>query len=452
MNENRDAVNNAWNLIKQGNYRDALAVLEAYSPNDLSSHYFLASLLLECYNKLEMYNKASNCGENLCTQKNCSPSIKQNYAWSLYFAYFKKNEVLPLEEAIPLIERIASLTDCTKKVNPLVLTIFSYLTKNKQLSPEIIIQLLDMLKFDLLDDKAVNGKNKYQTFPSQKEKYICYYTKALFLEKNYSRCIACCKRALELSTNYDNFKNKGNPSEDASLCLPDVKNALFISPANLIWIKRYLALSLFYLGEYEQAYLLMQEIIKQKKDWFLYYELSQITQKLNKIEDALRYAAIAAYSLGDIEMKIHLWEYLYQLLLQTKNFPQAVKILSLSAAVRAQKGWKISPSLKQEIDKHNLQPENLPSYKNIFTELKPWFIEMSYSGSEVLTGYISNILASNKAGFITTGKKYYYFKTSSCLFEPEYIVPNTKVSFNTEKSFDPKKQKDSIIAVNIKRI
>ena len=52
MNENRDAVNNAWNLIKQGNYRDALAVLEAYSPNDLSSHYFLASLLLECYNKL----------------------------------------------------------------------------------------------------------------------------------------------------------------------------------------------------------------------------------------------------------------------------------------------------------------------------------------------------------------------------------------------------------------
>ena len=124
MNENRDAVNNAWNLIKQGNYRDALAVLEAYSPNDLSSHYFLASLLLECYNKLEMYNKAINCGENLCTQKNCSPSIKQNYAWSLYFAYFKKNEVLPLEEAIPLIERIASLTDCTKKVNPLVLTIF----------------------------------------------------------------------------------------------------------------------------------------------------------------------------------------------------------------------------------------------------------------------------------------------------------------------------------------
>ncbi len=201
-----------------------------------------------------------------------------------------------------------------------------------------------------------------------------------------------------------------------------------------------------------QAINLAEEIIKQKKDWFLYYELSQITQKLNKIEDALRYAAIAAYSLGDIEMKIHLWEYLYQLLLQTKNFPQAVKILSLSAAVRAQKGWKISPSLKQEIDKHNLQPENLPSYKNIFTELKPWFIEMSYSGSEVLTGYISNILASNKAGFITTGKKYYYFKTSSCLFEPEYIVPNTKVSFNTEKSFDPKKQKDSIIAVNIKRI
>jgi tetratricopeptide (TPR) repeat protein len=452
MNQKSEIVNNAWNLMKQGNYKDALPILETSLNEDLSQNYFLASLLLDCYNKLGLYQKAIALGEELCSKENCWASIKQSYAWSLYFAYFKNSATLSPEEAIPILDKMALITDCNKKVNPLSLSIFSYLSQNKQITPELTIQLLDMLKFDLLDDKPVQLKKNGKTLASPKERFICYYTKALYMEKNYSRCIACCKRALELSSNskrqttFNDAQNKATTNADSN------QAALFISSDNLIWIKRRLALSLYYLGEYDQAEEIMEQIIKKKKDWFLFYELSQIVYKKNEPEKALSYAAIASSTFGDAEMKIHLWDFLYQLLVETKNYPQAVKVLSLSAAIRFQKGWNISPSQKQELAKYNLIPEKLPPFKGILNELKPWFAEISYAENERLTGYIANLLPHNKAGFINSGKKSYYFKVSSCLFSPEFIVPNTKVSFIPESSYDPKKQKDSVIAVNIKRI
>lgn len=40
MNQNSETVNNAWNLMKQGNYKDALPLLEASLNEDLSQNYF----------------------------------------------------------------------------------------------------------------------------------------------------------------------------------------------------------------------------------------------------------------------------------------------------------------------------------------------------------------------------------------------------------------------------
>lgn len=439
----------AQKLIFAQQFSSALPILECiWGLPQNSNNLFLASMLLNCYNKLGLYDKALPLGEALCAREGCWDSIKLSYAWCLYFAHFKTPSVLPVEKVITLLERIEDLSGQKQALNPLVLSTFAFIATNNQLAPTLVLQLLAKLDCNLLDDKPSRLNGKPFALPSPKEQYICHYSKALFMAEQYPQCIDYCKQALA-GAQEANLPDAG----EANLAKGQAPNTprIIISPDNLVWIKRRLALSMFHTGDYAPANTLMQEIVLRKQDWFLYHELSKIALAMSHNEDALGYAVLAAITAGDVEMKIHLWDLLYEILATGGYYQQAVQVLSLAASIRYAKGWKMEAKLIQELAKFNLTPPNLPNYRQIYQELKPWLTAVPYLNKQSFEGVIASILPHGKAGFIRSGEISYYFKTSDCHFAPHHATPNLTVTFCLASSFDLKKQKESTIAVNIAR-
>jgi hypothetical protein len=63
----------------------------------------IGSMLLTCYQKLGLLDKAIALGSSLCSAQNCWDSIKQSYAWVLYFAHFKNLPVPIRKKQLPLL-------------------------------------------------------------------------------------------------------------------------------------------------------------------------------------------------------------------------------------------------------------------------------------------------------------------------------------------------------------
>lgn len=411
-------------LCQEGNHRNALPILEAMhkSAEMNAPSFFVGSLLLTCYQKLSMWDSALSLGEELCSLCDCWQSIKLSYAWVIYFHAFKNRYEQSIEEAIRKIDTIEELLAKDTQKLPLILAIFNLVSKNNQMSSELGIQLLEKLDFQALKT-YVPSKSSGTSFAEQ---YTSLYSKALFSGEKFSKCVAFCRCAL-----------------DETVCLTE---------DNRIWMLRRLALSHYRLGDAEQAFTILQQVILLKPEWYILFELAQVCDTLQKASEALQFAARAATANGELEMKIHLWHFLYKLLLKAKRFPEAVNCLSLVASIRVNKAWKLDSALISEIALYNLKPEDLPEPILLFKQLKPLFQDFSADPSSTAAGVITRLLPHGKAGFIKSGENSYYFRTSDLCFPAAQIVSGIKVLFCLQKSFDPKKQTESKIAVNIRLV
>ncbi len=416
----------AQKLYKDGDYHSSLPLLEYiyYESKDAAPILFVGSMLLGCYQKLSLWDKALMLGESLSKLDDCWDSIKNSYAWVLYFAFFKNAPETNTEDAVIKIDQMEKLLSKQANKLPLALAVFSLISKAELIAPTLVLQLLEKLDFCSLQatsNAAANGKN----YPSHREQYISHYSKALFMAEDYRRCSEYCNSIL------------GSNEQ--------------LSHDNRIWIMRRLALSLHRLQESAAAYSILKQVATQKQDWYILFELAQIASALHEHEDALRYAAQAAIARGELEMKIHLWDFLFSALKSQKAFSEAVKCLSLAAALRFQHGWKIDAALFKELSALNLDPPSLPPAQHLYMELLPWLQDQAIDKNSLKEGTIQNILPHGKAGFIRSGSSSYYFKTSACRFPQSELNPGLRVRFCLQKSFDPKKQMDSEIAMAIQR-
>ncbi len=427
MSDSAFTLSEVQKLFRNADYKACLPILEkiieehdADTPRQL-----IGSMLLTCYQKMAFWDKALAMGSSLCSSENCWDSIKQNYAWVIYFAHFKNRSPSNLEEAVALIDLLHTLTSKQKNQLPLTLAVFSLISKCTLLTPTVAMQLLEKLDYAKLEDKEANP-DKAEKWTSHKEQYICHYSKALFMAEQYPLCIDFCQSVL------------------------NEKKA--ISKDNQFWVLRRLALSYFRTNNPEPAYHIYLQLIHLKPDWYLLFELAQIAYALSKTDEALRYSAQAALAKSELEMKLHLWEFLYRLLISQKYFPEAVKCLSLACALRVQKGWSIDANLLKELGKFNLPPSQLPEPNALFLELIDSFHDLAFDAQTLQTGSVANILPHGKAGFIKVNSASYYFRVTDCQFPISELNPGLKVSFYMKKSFDPKKQLETNIAVNIRKV
>lgn len=210
---------------------------------------------------------------------------------------------------------------------------------------------------------------------------------------------------------------------------------------NDIWFARKEAFAYAQLGKSEKAIKILRQILIQKRDWFLIYDLAQLIKDKKEKRKLLCRAALSA---GNPVMKMRLYESLFQEFKDTDRL-DAEKHLCLVANLRLEKGWDIPENIMKEIQKRNLDCSKQETSQTI-KELR-YFWE-KFDVKERLKGKIAVVFPNNAAGFIQS-------KDSSFFFRVLDVQQNNKpevgqaVSFEVIDSLDKKKKKPSKRAVKI---
>ena len=93
--------------------------------------------------------------------------------------------------------------------------------------------------------------------------------------------------------------------------------------------------------------------------------------------------------------------------------------------------------------------EKIKKSKKVFKKLKNEWKKAKYFDQDRKRGFVKVILPNNKAGFISSGTKDYFFKISSVGIGQK-VLEGSSISFFLEEGFDKKKNKPTKVAVEIK--
>jgi len=361
---------------------------------------------------------------------------KNLYAWCIYDTEIKKDdEQIEKEEknffkAANAILKLAS----QDQYSPYVKTIFrviDYITKKNTSYPaNDILQWVDKLNPQYLSKDPfsfMDKEQKHREIPSDQEKWYGIKTKALHKDGAYEQCIVLCEKAF---TEINNFHYN-----------------------NDTWFKRRIALSKAHLGDKKTAADELESILKNRKEWFIQYELAKIYYDLGEKEKAMAKAVEAALNFGKDENKWELFVFMAQILRYLGKIDSARNHLVFALKLREEKGWKIPKSLDNMITEFNVDSSETIVKKELFGKLKIFWETSKYSSLPCINGVVKTILRNGKAGFITgDDKKDYFFKVRGFKGDRKKLQEGLKVKFNLEDSFDRKKNKKTKAAINIREI
>lgn len=345
------------------------------------------------------------------------------FSWAIYYTHIKN-----FEDEEDLIESTSKVCELVKQADlnkaptcAYTLSVFKVLDYlYSQNDWEDLIMWLEKLDPELLDDKK--GEFNERTYPSKREKYYNYATKAYLESYDYDMCIETSKKALE---SMDSFVNDSD-----------------------VWYRWRIAKSQKELGDYDDAIKYLEEVSKVKQDWFVSLEIADNYYFKLDNDNALKYAVEAALKPGPADLKVNLYPLLRDLVID--EYPnEALKHDYLVYTVRLAKGWPIDDDLKDKITEANLDTENT-DYRSIEKELKGFWNSLKYKGRDLMTGTITKIFEHGKSGFITgEDGKSYYFNTFDFKDDKSELREYLSVTFYSEKSFDKSKNRESLKAVNI---
>ena len=348
---------------------------------------------------------------------------KRFYGWSIYYSHIKysgdEEELTDYTELITQLLRQADLNrDPTCAYTLCVIKVMDYYYRLKEYDE--LLKWMEKLNPKLLDD----NKQKYEgrTYPSKKEKYYNYITKAYYELQDYDACIEWGKKGLEAM---DTFANSSDT-----------------------WYKWRIAKSLNEIAEYDEAIKYLKEVSEVKKDWYVYKEIADSYYFNSDLENFLKYSVEAALKLGDTDKKVKLYPIIRDLI--KNDYPEeALKHDYLVYTIRNAHDWGNEDALTERIEESGLDLEN-KNYKAIEKELKPFWVSLKYKNQERKYGTVTKIFEHGKSGFISSeNNESYYFSVRDIVKGRKYLREYASVTFYTEKSFDKSKNKASTVAVNI---
>jgi len=326
------------------------------------------------------------------------------YAWALYHLHIKNPS--SEEELVKSCELISELLiqEDTNKVKVCAYTtsmlkIINYFKDNAY----ECLKWLDMLNPKLLNSnpKSMNRNGRISKFYSDKEKWYSLKTKHLLDMGEYEETIKFADEALN---ELDEFVNNSD-----------------------IWFKWRIAIANKELDNYDVALKYLEEIINSKNDWFILKELAEIYSLNGDYDLALKYAIDAALAKGDIKYKINLYRLLDEIFIAKDMDEDSESIVELIETI-----------------------EDDENFVEIEKELKERWVEIKFNNQQRSYGTISNILSHGKAGFIKADDgESYYFNIYEIQGDKSKVKEGDYVSFFLEESFDKKKNKKTLNAVNI---
>lgn len=422
-------------MMESLHYDAALPLLlSLYQDEACARDMELGFQLVYCLRKLEKYRQAIEVGLSLAKSPDSWPLINQNTAWCIYHEYFKKSYGLSQEDALNWLQTINEICPHAPGLHPIVLSLFSYLSQHRELDPQFVLSLCELIKPEYLELNPDKGSKPNQLFPSPYEKYMSFKAKALFALGEYQECFDLCRQLLNRE----------------------------MKLVHRVWVLRRQAQCATSLEKHELALQIYEQVLQTKQDWFIKYEIAQCHFNLLEYDKAQSYCIEAANDRADNHLKIRVWELLARLFFTTQQYENAILMLKLTASIRQNQGWKIPLELRHELDSYNIRLEDLPHENELLREFwqkNPSFKSVKNTAADnsqadaqdkLYKGTIISLLDHNMAGFIASEGKNYYFNCKDCQLHPRNIVPGTKVRFQLKKSFDTKKQRESVRAYKIR--
>lgn len=340
------------------------------------------------------------------------------YSWALYQAYVKDSEDEDkLYEAAELVTELVKQDDLNKKpVCPYTLTVFKVLdllySENDYFN---LINWLDKINPELLDEKRF--KSNERVYRSKKEKYYDYASKAYLECEEFEKCIEISKEAL---SNLNKFTNNSD-----------------------VWYRWRIAKSYKELLENNEALKYLDEVVKVKKDWFVYKEIAENYYILEDDEKAQEYLGDAILTNDPLTIKVNLF-YLAYKILKDSNPDLALRHAELFYAIKLENDSQMPEDIEEL-----LIDEVTINKKDLEREIKEYWLEYKFKDQELQYGTVTKIFEHGKSGFITSdNNESLYFNVSD--YKGDGLHEGGYVSFYTEKSFDKSKNRESIRAVNIR--
>lgn len=271
------------------------------------------------------------------------------YCWTIYYKHIRDSfDEDELVEYCEMVTEIVEQEDINESpVCVYTQCVFKILVFYKKDGDwDSVLYWIDKLDPDLLNDKK--GKSGDITYPSKKEEYYSYKSKALLECGEYEECIEISRDALNT---FSEFSLHGDT-----------------------WHKFRIAKSLRQLGEYGQAITWLEDVIEVESQWYVYKEFAQNYYELDDYDNALKYAVKGILEDGSIGSKVNLYFLIYRLLRES-DLDFALKHAEMFVGLKLETESDIPEEIEElEIDEDNLDIVSLER------EIKNRWIELEFEG------------------------------------------------------------------------
>jgi len=213
------------------------------------------------------------------------------------------------------------------------------------------------------------------------------------------------------------------------------------------------------LEKFDSALDVYKKLVSGRSDWWLLHEYGDLLIKQNKIEEGFNYLIKAAIAPPmKPELKVTLFSDIGTILVKFKSPEEAIKHFQLAKAVRAEQGWGLG-DLNEKIESLGgdlCRESNIRTLIDKCQIIWQGFLPkdshslVNHKAMTGLKGKVTGLIEGRKFCFIKTEGNQSYFCSTSDL--PDGTTNNQKVKFEVKQSFDKKKNKETLKAVNLKRI
>ena len=271
---------------------------------------------------------------------------KIRYCWTLYYLHIRNSfDEEELEEYVEMVTEIVKQEDINDApVCVYTQSVFKILVFYKKNGDwDLVSYWLSKLDPELLNDKK--GGSGEVMYPSKKEEYYNYMSKALLECGEFNECIQVSKKALET---FSEFALNGD-----------------------VWHKFRIAKSLKELGKYDEALTYLEEVIIAQEHWFVYREFAENYFNMEDYDSALKYAGKGVLAEGSVNSKVNLFYLIYDLL-KDSNPAFALKHAELFLALKLETEGEIPDNIVElEINEDSLDIDGLEQeIKNRWIELE----------------------------------------------------------------------------------
>ena len=281
-----------------------------------------------CLNHFKKYDESIIVCKATYTMDKKFKYIKSQYAWAAYQVYIQKFDSVNgnindlLKHANGIIKLTEDLNDDLARKE----TVFKIVDVLEEKGRwEEIVDWCSKIDVNVLSNEKYihtlsNGKKI--SLPSPKEKWYSKKSKALEKLEKYPKCLKLTNEALLIYTSD-------------------------------IWFLRRKALCLGKLGAADEALRILKELSLKKPEWFIFKDIAEIYYEKSDFNNALNYCFESSFHAIKNPKQENLWELYFtisRILKKQDKIDLAKKYCLLSGILRLEHQWKIPIELKNFAD------------------------------------------------------------------------------------------------------